>query len=67
MPFGLTTAPSVYQSINNVLASLMRQYLIPNVLYIGLLVKPRMLITKKVLGVKVSTNNPFTRRSLYSM
>lgn len=37
MPFGLTTAPSVYQSINNVLASLMRQYLIPNVLYIGLL------------------------------
>ena len=39
MPFGLTTAPSVYQSINNVLASLMRQYLIPNVLYIGLLVK----------------------------
>lgn len=35
MPFGLTTAPSVYQSINNVLASLMRQYLIPNVLYIG--------------------------------
>ena len=36
MPFGLTTAPSVYQSINNVLASLMRQYSIPNVLYIGL-------------------------------
>ena len=34
MPFGLTTAPSVYQSINNILASLMRQYLIPNVLYI---------------------------------
>ena len=35
MPFGLTTAPSVYQSINNIIASLMRQYLIPNVLYIG--------------------------------
>ena len=45
MPFGLTTAPSVYQSINNVLASLMRQYLIPTVLYIGLVLESRPLLS----------------------
>lgn len=34
MPFGLPTAPSVYQNCNNVLSSLMRQSGITNVLYI---------------------------------
>ena len=34
MPFGLPTAPSIYQNVNNVLSSLMRQYGITNVLYI---------------------------------
>ena len=35
MAFGISSAPSVYQGCNNVLSSLMRQYGIENVLYIG--------------------------------
>ena len=35
MPFGLTTAPSVYQSLNNVISTLLRQNHICNGLYIG--------------------------------
>ena len=34
LPFGLPTAPSIYQNTNNVLSSLMRQYGVLNVLYI---------------------------------
>ena len=36
MPFGFHTAPSVYQSLNNVITTLMRQNHIANGLYIGL-------------------------------
>ena len=36
MPFGLTTAPSVYQSLNNVISTILRQFGIPNALYIGI-------------------------------
>lgn len=35
MPFGIHTAPAVYQSLNGVISTILRQFRIPNALYIG--------------------------------
>lgn len=36
LPFGIPTAPSIYQSLNNVISCVLRQYSVPNLLYIGI-------------------------------
>ena len=35
LPFGVPSAPSIYQSLNNTISCVLRQFSVPNCLYIG--------------------------------